>query len=229
MASHVQTSQWLSLPEFSSGRTGWLQQSRYAGWFRRCVKLLSTGILKPQRKFIIKYLKNIIMKLRIRILQWLSLLLIPQVLASWMQKNFHSNWFRRCEISLKNFRLKLHTNHRMRQINSILIKLRIWILRWLSLLLLAAGFAAWEQAGSQKTWFRRNFTWPDQKKVFSLKNIKQIIQTFNRIMEIHLRLLHWLSLLLLSQNPEWQTPNLAYVSWFRRPQKYQNLQFKFQQ
>jgi len=150
-------------------------------------------------------------------LRWLSLLLLSAGLGSWSRQTLYTVGYRQSEISKGNIKLIQYSKNMNRQVNNILTGSRLRILRWLSLLLLSAGLVGWSRRITQNAWFRRPYLQPDCHKIFSLKNIKQILQTFQRTMEIQLKIMRWLSLLLLSEGLRWEPDNLAHFSWFRRP------------
>ena len=131
------------------------------------------------------------------------------------QPSFYKKWFRRCEMPPGSKRLK--SANRIRQMNILLMRTRLRILRWLSLLPLPAGMVRESGRELNKERFRKPDAWFETPKMCSLKNIRQIIQKFNRSLKIQLMILHWLCLLQLSQNSGWQIHNLAHFSWFRRP------------
>jgi hypothetical protein len=122
--------------------------------------------------------------------------------------------------------LKKHNTNILKQLNNLLMESRLRILRWLSLLLLSAGLVGWSRGTPDGTLYRRLDLRQNHPKIFSLKNSKQQLQTFNRTMKIQLRIRRWLSLLLLSEGVQWQSHNLAHISWFRRPQKHLNTRYK---
>jgi len=101
------------------------------------------------------------------------------------------------------------------------MEIRLRILRWLSLLLLSAGLVGWSHRIAEKA--GGPYLAHDPPDIFKVKtlpllaNFKQILQTYQRTMEIQLKTLRWLSLLLLSEVLRWETHNLPHFSWFRRP------------
>jgi len=156
------------------------------------------------------------MESRIRILHWLKLLLLSAGLVSWSRRARQDLWFRQTEMPPGYKRSKQQNANKIRHLNNLLMESRLRILRWLSLLLLSAGLVGWSHRIANKTGWRPYLP-NNHPKNLSLKNFKQIIQTFKRTMEIELRTLRWLSLLLLFEGFGWQSQNLAHFSWFRRP------------
>ena len=155
------------------------------------------------------------MKTRIRILHWQRLLLLPEGFTGWSRRARQDIWFRRCEMPPGYSKTEIKNNNRIR-INKILMESHLRILRWLSLLLLSAGLVGWSERVSQRVLFRWQYKKQNDNSIFSLRNFKQIVQTYKRTMEIQLKILRWLSLLLLSEGLPQQSHNLAHFSWFRR-------------
>ena len=155
------------------------------------------------------------MKTRIRIVHWHRLPLLPEGFTGWSRRARQGIWFRRCEMPPGNKKLKSADKNKIR-LNNILMELRLRILRWLSLLLLSAGLVGWSQRVSQRALFRWRYRKPDCNSIFSLRDFKQVLQTFKRTVEIQLKIMHWLSLLLLSEGTTLQSQKLAHFSWFRR-------------
>lgn len=155
------------------------------------------------------------MKTRIRILHWLKLPLLPEGFAGWSRRARQDIWFRRCEMPPGNNKTEIKKYNKIR-INIIRMESRLRILRWLSLLLLSAGLVGWSQRVSQGALFRWRYKKQDYNSIFSLRDFKQILQTFKRTVEIQLKIMHWISLLLLSEGTTLQSQNLAHFSWFRR-------------
>lgn len=94
---------------------------------------------------------------------------------------------------------------------------RIRILRWLRLLLLSAGVAGWRRRARQDLWFRhrrRNY----RKIKLKTDNNSLINHLQNNIMESRLRILHWLSLLMLSAGFAGQSRGVMRNSRYRRIQ-----------
>jgi hypothetical protein len=124
-------------------------------------------------------------------------------------------WFRHTEMPPGNKRSKQKNTNKIRHLINNLMESRLRILKWLSLLLLSAGLVGWSHRVADKTEWRPYLP-NNHPKAFSLKNLKQILQTYQRTMEIQLKTLRWLSLLLLSEGLRWEPHNLAHISWFRR-------------
>ena len=74
---------------------------------------------------------------------------------------------------------------------------RIRILRCLRLLLLSAGAAGWRRRARQDLWFRQTKIQHERIKL-KIHNNNRIRELNDKIMESRLRILQWLSLLLLS-------------------------------
>ena len=158
------------------------------------------------------------MKIRLRILRWLSLLLLSAGIAAGTRMHKAYQCFRR---RCKPIKVQKET----RQITHIQtdqkMEIRLRILRWLSLLLLSAGLVGWSHRIAEKA--GGPYLAHDPPDIYKVKNLpllanfKQILQTYQRTMEIQLKTLRWLSLLLLSEVLRWEPHNLAHFSWFRRP------------
>jgi hypothetical protein len=156
------------------------------------------------------------MESRIRILRWLKLLLLSAGLVGWSRRARQDLWFRQTEMPPGFERSKLKNTNIKRYLNNNLMESRLRIIRWLSLLLLSAGLVGWSHRIADKAGWRPYLP-NNHPNAFSLKNLKQILQTYQRTMEIQLKTLRWLSLLLLSEGLRWESHNLAHFSWFRRP------------
>jgi len=217
MESRLRIVRWLSLLLLSAGLVGWAHKARQHTWFRRCEIPPGYKRSKSYTNNRIRQLKNILMKSRLRIVQWLSLLLLSAGLVGWAHKARQDTWFRRCEMPPGYKRSKSYTNNRIRQLKNILMKSRLRIVRWLSLLLLSAGLVGWSQREPQKGWFRRPDKNPDKHILFKWKETKQKIKIYNRTMKLQLQIMRWLSLLLLSEGLRWELDNLSHFAWFRRP------------
>lgn len=205
---------WLLL---QAGLAGWLRRARQNTGFRRCES--PPGQIKPgnQNKKTFKQISNKIMESRLRILHWLSLLLLSAGLVGWSRKARQDIWFRRCEMPPGYKRKKPYNNNRIRELNKIPMESRLRILRWLSLLLLSAGFVGW----SKRAWRTSGFPWLHKKTIgnslFKWKSEKQKIKIYKRTMKLQLQMMRWLSLLLLSEGFRWESDSLSHFAWFRRP------------
>ncbi len=163
------------------------------------------------------------MESRRKIIRWLRMLLLPAGFAGWKRKAAHDAWFRRSEMppgySLPgqlNTKRK-QNNHRIRKLNSSTMESRLRIVRWLSFLLLPAGLVGWLRKLSSETGFRRSYLQHHFKRKNRLKYLKQHILIYKRTMETQLQLMHWLSLLQLSECNRGGPDKLSHFSWFRRP------------
>ena len=156
------------------------------------------------------------MESRIQILRWLRLLLLSAGLVGWSRKARQDLWFRQTEMPPGYKRSKLKNTNKITHFNTFLMESRLRIVRWLSLLLISAGLVGWWHRIAEKAGWRPYLpnNHPDKMRLI---NFKQILQTFKRTMGIELRIVRWLSLLLLFQDFRWQSQNLAHFSWFRRP------------
>ena len=149
------------------------------------------------------------MEIRLRILRWLSLLLLSAGIAAGTRMRIACQWFRRrCKPKEDNRETKyinqLPTDKKM--------EIRLRLLRWLSLLLLSAGIAAGTRVRIANLRLRRRC-----KPIEDYNETKHInlIQTDQK-MEIRLRLLRWLSLLLLSAGIAAGSGIRATYRWLRR-------------
>ena len=145
------------------------------------------------------------MEIRLRLLRWLSLLLLSAGIGAGSCIAYQ--WFRRRCKPIENYQRK---KHKYQQQTNQKMEIRLRLLRWLSLLLLSAGIAAGSCIAYQ--WFRRRC-----KPIEDYKETKHInlVQT-DRKMEIRLRLIRWLSLLLLSAGIAAGSGMRATYRWFRR-------------
>jgi len=147
------------------------------------------------------------MTIRLRILRWLSLLLLSAGIAAGTRKRIANQWFRRrckpIEVHSKTKYInQLQTERKM--------EIRLRLLKWLSMLLLSAGIAAGSRIANQ--WFRRRC-----KPLENYNGTKYINQQqTEQKMEIRLRLLKWLSMLLLSAGIAAGSGIRATYRWFRR-------------
>jgi hypothetical protein len=158
---HMATLSPLSLLLFSPLISGWSRRARQDLWFRQTEMPPGYKRSKQQNTNKIRYLNNNLMESRLRILRWLSLLLLSAGLVGWSHRivekagwrpylpNNHPN-----KVSLKNlpqqasFKKILQTFKRTME-----IELRT--LRWLSLLLLFEDFGLQSQNLAHFSWFRR--------------------------------------------------------------------------
>lgn len=157
------------------------------------------------------------MKSRIRILPLPKALLQAAGLADWRRRARQDIRIRRSEIPPGYIKSKLRSNKIIKHLNSLQMNSRIRVLRWLSLLLLSAGLVGWSQRIADKAGGRKPYLPQKHPDIFNLGNFNQIIQTYQRTMEIQLKTMRWLSLLMLSEGLRWELQNLAHFSWFRRP------------
>jgi hypothetical protein len=135
---------------------------------------------------------------------------------NWLRKDRQDIWFRKSEMPPGDKKAKQENTYTIKKLNNKPMDSRLRIIRWLSLLLLSAGLVSWSQRIAQKEGWRQQYLRHKHPKIASLKNFKQIIQTYLRTMENQLKIMRWLSLLMLSEGLRWELQNLAHFSWFRR-------------
>jgi hypothetical protein len=141
---------------------------------------------------------------------------LAPLFGNWAYRARQDLWFRRSEIPPGYIKVKQETIYIIKKTNNKPMDSRLRIQRWLSLLLLSAGLVGWSQRIAQKAGWRQQYLRHKHPKIASLKNFKQIIQTYLRTMENQLKIMRWLSLLMLSEGLRWELQNLAHFSWFRR-------------
>jgi hypothetical protein len=209
--------QWLSLLLLSADIAGWRRRFGHETGFRQCEMPPRKVKLKLSNTHRIRIFKNELMESHLQIIQWLSLLFLSAGFIGWSRKARQDNWFRRCEMPPGKIKFKIPNTHKIRHLQNEIMDSRLRILRWLSLLLLSAGLVSWSQRMSVWALFRRPKMIRFNNNQLSLKFLKQSIQTSKRTMVLQLKILHWLSLLLLSESLRWQSQNMAYFSGFQQP------------
>jgi hypothetical protein len=157
------------------------------------------------------------MESRIRILQWLRLLLLSAGAAGWRRRARQDLRFRQYKIQHKRIKLKIHNSNRIRELNDKIMESRLRILQWLSLLLLSAGLVGWCRSVMRNTRYRRPQWPPGIHKSDELKFLIKHKRKKKRTMESPLLILRRLGLLQMQDFHPWELQNLAYFSGFRRP------------
>ena len=85
----------------------------------------------------------------------LSLLLFSPRLVGWSRRARQDLWFRQTEMPPGYTRSALQNNNRIRELNNLLMKLRLQILHWLSLHILSANKPGQLLAIVSASWFRQ--------------------------------------------------------------------------
>jgi hypothetical protein len=155
----------------------------------------------------------------LRIQRWLGLLVIRAGSMGWPPWTRHERKFRRWEVLNKNKKMNLHNRNTLKPAINLLIESRLRILRWLSMLLLSAGLAGWWHRIAEKARFRHSRLRQYSLATFSRKHGSEILKAIDQSMGTQLRILHWLSLLLLSEGIHWQASYLEHFSWFLNPEQ----------
>ena len=97
------------------------------------------------------------MESRIRIIRWLSLLLLSAGMAARSRMIARYRWFRRPDDPDQYYnKIKLKNIQRINQLNRLTMKIRIRMLQWLSLLQLSASPGFQSRKLSHFAMFRRN-------------------------------------------------------------------------
>lgn len=166
---------------------------------------IRSGFLKSNHPAVssIQRINSFIMKSRLRILKWLSLLLLQENTAGWPQLVMQNKGFRHCEKQAGMITENMLNSHIIKQSNNIIMKSRLQILRWLSLLLLSAGLVGWSGVSNEKTQFTFSHFHHPQLTTFRLNQFRLPIKICHQTMKIKICILHWLSLLLLSDSFRW--------------------------
>ena len=150
---------------------------------------------------------------RLRLLRWLSLLLLSAGIAARSRMLSTYRWFRRHH---NPYHYCKKTKQPSIQQTNRTMKIRLRLLRWLSLLLLSAGIAAGSRMLSTYRWFRRQYYLDHYHKKPKLKSLLQTYQLKRLTMKIRIRLLRWLNLLQLSACPGCRSSGLSHFALFRR-------------
>ena len=152
------------------------------------------------------------MKIRLRILRWLSLLLLSAGIAAGTRMRIARKWFRKRCKPIEN-QAKTKYKHHLQTDQKMEIRLRL--LRWLSLLLLSAGIAAGSGVRATYRWLRRRCYHGFFYNKPRLNHILQTYQLKRLTMKIRIRLLRWLNLLQLSACLGCRSPELSHFALFR--------------
>ena len=140
----------------AAGPAGWPRRGRQDIRMRRSE--MPPGYIEPkiQSNKIIKHLNGLQMNSRIRILRWLSLLLLSAGLVGWSQRIADKAGGRKFYLPQKNpdsFSLKIFDQ--IKQTYQRTMEIQLNTMRWLSLLMLSEGLR-WElQNLAHFSWFRR--------------------------------------------------------------------------
>jgi len=135
------------------------------------------------------------MTIRLRILRWLSLLLLSAGIAAGTRKRIANPWFRRRCKPIEGHRKTKYINQLQTEQK---MEIRLRLLKWLSMLLLSAGIAAGSGIRATYLWFRRRCYHGFFYNKPKLNHILQTYQLKRLTMKIRIRLLRWLNLLQLS-------------------------------
>jgi len=153
------------------------------------------------------------MEIRLRLLKWLSLLLLSAGIAAGTRKRIANLWFHlRCK-PLKNYSGTKYINQLQTEQK---MEIRLRLLKWLSMFLLSAGIAAGSGIRATYRWFRRRcyhgyfYNKPKQNHILQTYQLKRLT------MKIRIRLLRWLNLLQLSACLGCRLPELSHFALFRR-------------
>ncbi len=153
------------------------------------------------------------MEIRLRILRWLSLLLLSAGIAAGSRMHKAYQCFRR---RYKPIKVQKETKHITHIQTDQKMEIRLRLLRWLSLLLLSAGIAAGSGIRATYRWLRRRCYHGFFYNKPRLNHILQTYQLKRLTMKIRIRLLRWLNLLQLSACLGCRDPELSHFALFRR-------------
>jgi hypothetical protein len=153
MNTRIRILHWLRLLLLSAGLAAGPCGRSPGGWFKNHRLIISRKI-KQKRIQVLKYFTNTTMESHLRILRWLSLLLLSAGLAVGPPGGTLYEWFLRhrqiISRKIKRKRLK-ETNY----IKTLTMKLRLQILHWLSLHILSTDKSGQLLAIVSASWFRQ--------------------------------------------------------------------------
>jgi hypothetical protein len=154
MESRIRILRWLRLLLLSAGLAGrWRHTTQYT-WFRQCEMPPGNTKSKLPNTNKIKLINNTKMESRLRILHWLSLLLLSAGLAGGPCGRSPDAWFRRHR-QLISRKLRRKRKQESQYSSNPTMKRNLKILRWLSLHTLSANRVRQLQAMAFASWFRR--------------------------------------------------------------------------